>query len=177
MADHTVKINLGCGRKLLPDHINVDKYPINKDVVYGDLNGRLPFENHSANEILLDNVIEHVDSIVQTMSEIHRILKANGKVRIITPHYSSAASWRDPTHLHHLSFFSFDYFCSGKNYIPSSSFHILHKRLSFGGGMGLIGRLFFKLSPSFYERHFAFVFPASTIDVTLQKLPGIYQGD
>lgn len=42
--------------------------------------------------------------------EIHRMCVNGALVTVITPHFSSLASWRDPTHLHHLSFFSMDHF-------------------------------------------------------------------
>jgi ubiquinone/menaquinone biosynthesis C-methylase UbiE len=45
-----------------------------------------------AREILLDNVIEHLDSIPDAMAELFRLLAPGGRLEIITPHYSSAAS-------------------------------------------------------------------------------------
>ena len=165
-----MKLNIGCGTKLLSDYINIDKYPTSEEVLKGDLAIGIPLESACADEILLDNVIEHVTSVVDSMREAHRLLKIGGVLRILTPHYSSQASWRDPTHLHHLSYFSFDYFTGAKSYIPGCTFKVLEKHLSFGGGWSSLGRFIFYLSPTRYEKNFTFIFPASTIRVTLQKV-------
>jgi SAM-dependent methyltransferase len=164
-----MKINLGCGDRLMAGWTNVDLYPSHPSVVLADLNNRLPFDNECAEEVLLDNVIEHVSSVTHVIQEIHRVLKPQGKLRIITPHYSSPASWRDPTHTHHFSYFSFDYFTKNRGYLGNVQFSIESKKLSFGGGWSLIGRLIFLASEKAYEKYFTFIFPASTIHVVLQK--------
>jgi len=165
-----LKLNIGCGSKLLNGYLNIDKYPASELVLKGDLTTGIPLESACADEILLDNVIEHVTSVVDSMREAHRLLKTGGVLRILTPHYSSQASWRDPTHLHHLSYFSFDYFTGDKPYIPDCAFKVLEKQMSFGGGWSSFGRFIFHLSPNRYEKNFAFIFPASTIRVTMQKV-------
>lgn len=107
------------------------------------------------------------------MREIHRLLKTGGSATLITPHFTSLSSWRDPTHLHHLSYFSFDMFCKAGNahYLGGQLFVTTHKQLSFGGGiLGLIGRTIFTINPEIYERKFCFIFRASTLTVTLKAL-------
>ena len=166
-----MKLNIGCGSKILKDWINIDKFPIDDRVVYGDLNEKIGLPDACADEILLDNVIEHVDAVETVMEEMFRLLKVGGVLRIYTPHYSSQSSWRDPTHRHHLSYFSFDYFCGAKRgYIGGSTFYTLEKKLSFGGGLSILGRLIHRYSPAAYEKNFCFIFPASTIRVTLRKI-------
>ena len=165
-----MQLNIGCGKKILDGYINIDKYPSNDSVIFGDLEAGLPLEDSCASTILLDNVIEHVLSVEQAMSEIYRLLKPNGEVTIITPHFSSASSWQDPTHRHHLSYFSFDYFSRKKNYLGNASFVTVKKKLSFGGGISLVGKLIFSLSPEEYEKKFCFIFRASTLTVTLRKI-------
>ena len=164
-----MKLNIGCGEKKLAGWVNVDLNPVDPDVVFGDLERGLDLPDACADEILLDNVIEHVESVVSVMIELRRLLKPDGTVKILTPHYSSHSSWRDPTHRHHLSFFSFDNFCRERNahYLGGARFRMVHKKLSFGGGLSVIGRLIFRISPELYERKYAFIFPASTITVVL----------
>jgi len=167
-----MKLNIGCGEHKKLDWVNIDKYPIDSDILYGDLEERIELPDHVADEILLDNVIEHVQSVPAAMKEIHRLLKKGGVVRIYTPHYTSHSSWRDPTHIHHLSFFSFDMFCKKRNghYLGGALFEVVTKKLSFGGGLSILGRMIFKVSPELYERKFAFWFPASTLFVCLRSI-------
>ncbi len=59
---------------------------------------------------MLDNVIEHFYDIPKVINELVRVSKKGAMINIITPHFSSLSSWIDPTHFHHLSYFSFDHF-------------------------------------------------------------------
>jgi SAM-dependent methyltransferase len=166
-----MKLNLGCGGKRVTGFIGVDKYLTPAVDVRADLTQVLPFESSSVDEILLDNVIEHVMDIPALMREMHRISRDGATVRILTPHFTSLSSWRDPTHVHHLSYFSLDHFTREQvaHYTSAGHrFEILERKLSFGGLMGNIGRLIFKLSPKSYESNWCFVFRASTLSFLLK---------
>jgi 2-polyprenyl-3-methyl-5-hydroxy-6-metoxy-1,4-benzoquinol methylase len=56
------------------------------------------------------HVIEHVADVIRTMEELHRITRPGGIVFLVTPHYTDASSFTDPTHRRHLNSFSFEYF-------------------------------------------------------------------
>lgn len=167
-----MKLNIGCGEKRLDGYVNIDKYSSESADMCGDLDATIDLPEGCADEILLDNVIEHVDSVVNAMKEVRRLLKTGGIVHIYTPHYTSHSSWRDPTHRHHLSFFSFDMFCKTRNahYLGGKLYEISQKKLSFGGGISFLGRLIFLISPSVYEKKFCFWFPASTLYVKLRAI-------
>ena len=170
MAD--MKLNIGCGEKPRPGWTNVDNYPSGHEDMVGDICSGLDLPDGCAGEILLDNVIEHLHSIPDAMAELFRLLAEGGRLKIITPHYSSAASWRDPTHRYHLSVFSMDYFCSdrGNNYTGDAKFQMVDRHLSFGGNLlGLIGRGLFALSADKWENRWAFMFRASTLTFVLTK--------
>ena len=62
-----------------------------------------PIESDSFDEILCQDVIEHVASPVQTMTELHRIGRPGARVLIRTPHFSSMLAYSDPTHRHYFS--------------------------------------------------------------------------
>ena len=165
------KLNIGCGSKPKEGWVNIDKYVPDgfSQIEFGDLEAGLNYPDKSFDEIFLDNVIEHLNDIPGSIKEINRLFKPGGECKLITPHFSSASSWRDPTHIHHLSYFSFDYFAtaSRSNYL-GTKFKV-EKKLSFGSGFGLFGRLLFKLSPSRWEEKYSFVFRASSITVKLIK--------
>jgi SAM-dependent methyltransferase len=160
-----MKINLGCGNKIRPGFVGVDRYACAAAQVICDLDRSLPFRDSSIEETHLDNVIEHVTDIAWLMRELVRVSKPGGILTIITPHFSSLASWRDPTHRYHLSYFSMDHF-EGK-YLRddlNGRVTVTNRRLSFGGGLlGILGRLCFLLSPEFYEQKVCFVLRASTL--------------
>lgn len=160
-----MKINLGCGNKKIDGFIGIDKFPCDAVNIIADIENRLPLEDNSVSEIYMDNVIEHIKDIPALMSEVHRVSKNNALLTIITPHYSSISSWRDPTHIHHLAYDSMNHFekKSVAHYM-GGGFTILRRKLSFGGGfLGLIGRGLFKMNPSKYEAKYSFIFRASTL--------------
>ncbi len=165
-----MKLNLGCGNKKKDGFLGVDRYPCNAVDIICDVTKTLPFHDNSIREIYMDNLVEHVLDIPSLMKEVVRVSAAGVSVTIITPHFSSLASWRDPTHIHHLSYFSFDHFekPSVKHYI-GGSIRVVSRKISFGGGgMGLLGRLIFFFSPELYEKKFCFLFRASTLRFKLE---------
>lgn len=101
-------LDLGCGRNKAPGSIGLD---VNPDAtgtdVLADINGYLPFQDASFDEVRAVHVIEHARDILRTMAEIHRVSRPGAEVYLVTPHYSDANSWRDPTHRWHLNSYSF----------------------------------------------------------------------
>jgi SAM-dependent methyltransferase len=160
-----MKINLGCGDKRVPGFLGVDRYAAGAVEILCDVERSLPFRDASIDEIHLDNLIEHVLDITALMRELVRVAKSGARITIVTPHFSSLASWMDPTHLHHLSYFSMNHY--EHEYLRASlpgRVEVTRRRLSFGGGvLGVLGRLAFTFAPELYERKLAFVFRASTL--------------
>lgn len=165
-----VVLDLGCGKKKQePGVVGVDRQPGSVADVLADLTQfPWPFAACSADRVYLSHFLEHQPNILRVMAEVHRIGKAGAEVIIVTPHYSSCDSFTDPTHLHHLGLHSFDYFerDSFQDFTYNAGgFRILDRRLSFGGNLLLDswGRLLAAVSPDFYEKHFAWTFPARNI--------------
>ncbi len=167
-----MKLNLGCGNKKKEGFLGVDKFDCEAVDKIADLDKQLPFKTNTVEEVWMDNVIEHVRDISSVMNEIYRICQNEAKITIITPHFTSASSWIDPTHLHHLSFFSMDHFeKKGVSHYTGGGFKVELRKLSFGGGiMGLIGRLIFRISPKQYESKWCFIFRASTLRFVLRVI-------
>lgn len=82
----TVKLNLGCGDDIRPGYVNVDKFPQNDSVVQADL-PVLPFEDNSADEVVLSHVLEHFGYREgETLCrEIVRVLRPGGVALIEVP--------------------------------------------------------------------------------------------
>lgn len=164
-----MKLNLGCGNKRLEGFLGLDRYPCAAADVLCDVARALPFRDGTVDEVMLDNFIEHVADVPRLMGEILRVCRTEARVVVITPHFTAFASWRDPTHVQHFSYFSMDYFekPAASHYV-GSGFRVEQKKLSFGGGLlGLIGRLIFMLSPEQYEKKYCFIFRASTLRFVL----------
>ena len=105
-------LDLGCGKKKTVGAVGVDSmnFP-GVDVVHNLNSFPYPFSEGSFDAVILNHVIEHLDSVVDTVKEIHRVLKKGGEVWLVTPHFTDCHSWIDPTHKSHLSIGSFSVFC------------------------------------------------------------------
>jgi len=166
-----MKLNLGCGNKKKEGFTGVDFFQCEAVDITADLTKELPFENSSVEEIWMDNVIEHIPDITLLMKEINRICKNDALVTILTPHFASDSSWRDPTHVHHLSYFSMDHFEKmSVSHYTGGGFKVIERKLSFGGIMGNIGRLIHKLNPKKYESNWCFIFRPSTLKFVLRVI-------
>ncbi len=110
-----VRLNLGCGTNILKNWVNLDiaKLP-GVDVVHDITKLPLPFEAGSVDEILCQDVLEHMDYI-PVLKDIHRILKPGGKVTIRVPHFTSKHNFIDPTHKKMFSINTFDFFVKGSS--------------------------------------------------------------
>lgn len=118
-----MKLNLGCGDKLLYDYLNVDKEEPEftehtYDYVFEKVNleKTFPWKDNSIDYILAEDIIEHLPDKIHTMNEIFRILKPEGKVRIIVPSTDGRAAFQDPTHVSFWNRNSFFYFEKGNIY-------------------------------------------------------------
>lgn len=127
-----LKLNLGCGRKYLVGYVNCDLSREVKADKYFDLNSfPYPFESECADEILLDNVLEHLDDILRVMTELHRILRPGGRLRVLVPYGKSDWALQDPTHKHFFTEQSLNYFVEGNpyNYYTNVRFRMVRARL------------------------------------------------
>jgi len=128
------KLNLGCGNDIKEGWINLDKIKLKDvDVVY-DLNKLpLPFKDSSIDYILCNNILEHIDDYISLLKDCHRILKKDGEIEIILPHFTSVDSYSDPTHKHLFSSQTFLYFLSyhNLNYYFDFSFKEVKTKIKF----------------------------------------------
>ena len=148
----------------MPEAVNVDLVAAtNPDVVH-DLNRRpWPFPDGKFREILAYDVIEHLDDIVATMEEIHRVAAPGAVVKLTVPHFSCSNTFTDITHRHAFSWFSFHYF-TGENEFPFYTAARFRRRTaSLIFASTLLNRATRRLAnrwPAEYERRWAWTFPA-----------------
>jgi SAM-dependent methyltransferase len=90
-----MKLNLGCGDKILPGYVNVDVAPSRagrKPDVLCDLHRLEGFADNSADEILAVHVVEHFWrwEVVDVLREWVRVLKPGGRLVLECPNLKSA---------------------------------------------------------------------------------------
>lgn len=133
-----LKLNLGCGHFVLPGWVNLDIADLPGVDIVHDLNKLpLPFECESVDEILCDDVLEHLD-YPPLLKECHRILVPGGILRVHVPHFTSNNNAADPTHKRLFSIKTLNFFCSDtfegqhRNYYNDFSFsRIIQRRILF----------------------------------------------
>jgi SAM-dependent methyltransferase len=109
--DHLPILDVGCGVSKFPGSIGLDRNPNTRADVLADLDRfPFPFADNSFREVRATHVLEHVENVIRTMEEFHRLLAPGGRVTIVTPHYTDFSSFCDPTHRWHLNSFSLRYF-------------------------------------------------------------------
>jgi SAM-dependent methyltransferase len=91
----SVKLNLGCGDKILPGYVNVDVAPTRagrKPDVICDLRRLEPFQDESADEVLAVHVVEHFWrwEVVDVLREWARVLKPGARMILECPNLQSA---------------------------------------------------------------------------------------
>ena len=155
-------LDVGCGDAQDPranSGIDIRSYP-GVEIVHDLEKFPWPIADNRYDRVILRYVIEHLSDAVRTMEELHRICKPGGRIEIWTPHYSHPNSYHDPTHKHHFSFGSFDYFTGDRAYprYLSCQFRMVEKRLIFDKHEWC-GKLLAKYNTRFYERYYSHRFP------------------
>jgi hypothetical protein len=110
-----MKLNLGCGNDIKEGYFNVDSVALpGVDLVHDLESMPWPLADGCAEEVLLFHVLEHMDGIIPTLEELHRITRRGGVIRIRVPYYNSPAMFADPTHRTFISDKTFDFFDPSK---------------------------------------------------------------
>ena len=68
------------------------------------------FSDNSVDHIYSSHCLEHLDDIEKIIVEFTRVLKINGKIEIIVPHFSNPFFYSDPTHKKFFGIYTFSYF-------------------------------------------------------------------
>ncbi len=170
-----MKIDLGCGQKKREGYIGVDILNVPGVDVIHDLNVfPYPFRDNIAEEIWMDNVLEHLNDPVKVMEEVYRISCNNARIVISVPYFRSFYAVIDPTHKHLFGVYWFNYFD------PSHPFHSRYRyteakfkleKLEFdrefkGGRMKIRHKLLVKLAekyPYFYEARLSHLLPLNSL--------------
>ena len=169
------KLYLGCGKDIKKDYVNLDivKLP-GVDVVHNLDKYPWPFKDNTFKEVYCFNVLEHLESIIKPMEEIHRISKDKARIIITVPISPGIGAHADPTHKSFYSFLTFNYFRPEDylNYYSKARFKIIKRKIVFHQYLKPL-TWFFNLNETIQKIHtifLAFLIPAYTLDVELEVL-------
>ena len=108
-------LDIGCGTNKAAGAVGMDVNPRTAADVIHDLDARpYPFEDDWFDEIICRHVIEHVHDPVTVMSELHRITRPGGVIKIVAPHWTNPDFATDLRRRNHLNSYSFRNLIEGR---------------------------------------------------------------
>lgn len=176
-------LDLGCGNKKMQDAIGIDINPkTDADIIHNLNITPYPLAESTFDEIFADNVIEHLDNVVNVMEEIHRISKPDGIIVIKVPYFRSRYAYIDPTHKHYFTVDSFSYF--DPNHLHHTLYNysdslfvtikiVFNEDFPKNGIKGIINGFilpFCNKYPRFYEQYASHFFPLDQLTFYLRTI-------
>ncbi len=171
------KLNLGCGTDIKKGYLNLDINPgPGVDKVHDVNTFPYPFKSNEFDEVVAYSILEHVQDLMRTMAELHRILKPGGKLDVIVPHYNGPLAWGNPTHLRAFSYDTFKFFVKGharEKYVEAERlFSHAKTRYRFGKGFAFWNWIIEPIAnvfPGLYENTPLHTFPLEGLQIILTK--------
>ena len=99
--DGKVRLDLACGDNKAAGHLGIDKYKMaSTDYEFDLLEFPWPLDDASVDSLHCSHFFEHIPGLQRPafMDECWRVLKPNGQLSVITPHWTSQRSVQDFTH-------------------------------------------------------------------------------
>jgi SAM-dependent methyltransferase len=107
-----IRLDLGGGGAGRKGFYSLDNLKLDGVDIIADLNEPLDLIPDDCVEyIYTRHAMEHVSGFLPLMKEIHRIVKKDGIVEIVVPHFSNVYGYSDPTHVRFFGLYSMYYFC------------------------------------------------------------------
>lgn len=105
-------VDIGCGnRKQIDGAIGVDYHRLPAVDVVAHLERGLPFADDSIDQVYAIHFLEHVTDLLHVMNEVHRVLKPDGMLHAMVPHWQCVNAVADPTHCRLFHRQTFKFFC------------------------------------------------------------------
>lgn len=166
-------LDIGCGSAKTPGAVGMDiSAETDADIVHDLDVFPYPVEDGSFDQILLQDVIEHVREPIHVFEELHRIARPGARIQLRTPHFSSVLAYGDPTHRHYFSRLAIESLAEPRfAHYTDVRFRVVHISLDLWLPFRLIGleRLANRI-PSLYEKYLAFRFPTMNIRAEFEVL-------
>jgi len=173
-----IKLNLGCGKDIKKEYINIDRIKLPGVDIQHDLNKLpLPFKTNYADEVILKHVLEHIHKhqLKDFLREIHRITKPTGKIYINVPYFFSSYAVLDLEHENFFVWQTLACLCSAElyNYLLEKRFVFLEQRFGMLSHIPIYKEIlpkFATLFPKFYERFLAKIFTCDEIQHVIRPI-------
>jgi predicted SAM-dependent methyltransferase len=97
----SLKLNIGCGKSKIEGFSGVDRIAFEGvDVVLDVRQTPWPWDDDSVEEVFSSHFLEHLagEERIGFFNELYRVMKVGAKALIITPDWSHACAYGDPTH-------------------------------------------------------------------------------
>jgi len=145
------------------------------------------FPSKSVDAVYSYHFIEHVPDVPKLISELARILKPNGLVEFVAPHFSNPYFYSDPTHRSFFGLYTLCYFADESPFarqVPTYGYKLdfqiksvdlifksSHHFFMRYGIKRLVGGIFNSCNymKELFEENFCYLFPCYEIRYILQK--------
>jgi SAM-dependent methyltransferase len=172
-------LDIGCGSAKTPGSVGLDISPdTHADIVHNLDVFPYPIADSSFDQILLQDVIEHVCEPIRVFEELHRVARPGARIQLRTPHFSSVLAYGDPTHRHYFSTIAIRSLAEPRfAHYTDARFRVVHVTLDMWlpfrvtGLSSLANRL-----PDVYEKYLAFTFPTMNIRAELEVMKELKKG-
>lgn len=106
-----LSLELGCGnRKRHPDTICIDSLDYDCVDIVGNLYEVLKkIPDNKVSAVYSYHCFEHLEDVGALMEELARLMKSNGRLIVVTPHFSNPYYYSDVTHKTQFGLYSFSY--------------------------------------------------------------------
>jgi SAM-dependent methyltransferase len=184
-----LKLELGCGgRKRHKDAICIDAIDYECVDIVGDVYEVLrKIPENIVSAVYSYHFFEHVEDLGALMKELTRIIKEDGLLVAVTPHFSNPYFYSDYTHKSQFGLYTFSYLSSGSIFVrkvpshnKSLEFALCKVKLIFKSprpfyfrwGLKKLFQIMFNLNRymmEFYEENLCYIFPCYEIRYEMIK--------
>jgi len=184
-----IELELGCGnRKRNRQAVGIDMLDYPDVDIVGDVYEALSsIPANKVDAVYSYHFVEHVPDVQRLLTELARVVKVNGFVEFVAPHFSNPYFYSDPTHRNFFGLYTFCYLANKSpfarqvpKYDYKPEFRIVSVDLIFKstqpfvvryGIKRLIGSLFNSCNflKEFYEENICYLFPCYEVRYVLQR--------
>ena len=172
-------LDIGCGSAKTPGAVGLDiSADTEADIVHDLDSYPYPIADASFDQILLQDVLEHVAEPIRLFEELHRIARPGARIQLRTPHFSSALAYGDPTHRHYFSTIALRSLAQPRfSHYTAVRFAVVHVTLDLWLPYRALGiAALANRAQEAYEKYLAFIFPTMNLraefEVLKQPTPG-----
>ena len=171
---NTRTLYLGCGNEDTKSGIGIDLIPGPSVHVVGDVSRTpLPFKDDTFDVVHCNNILEHIDNVIETMADLHRVCRDGARIHVNIVHFTHVNMYDDPTHKRSFSYHSFHLLTVPEYELrrryPWAKFRLVKRYLHFRKPYRLFGvACLANKFPYIYEQYFCWMAPAWMIEAELE---------